>query len=122
MAWIIMTNKRHISYLRAHRKKTGLTQKELAFLVGARTGTQVSRFERLRRLPPTETLIAYMIIFGKGPNELIPVLHDRIVELIQSRAATLHEELQGDRRHSTKAKLDTLETVFHKDDDNHTTL
>ena len=103
-----MAKKRLLSYLRSHRKRSGLTQKELAFLVGVKSGAQLSRFERLKRLPSTETLIAFMIIFKKGPEELIPAVYDRILKLVHLRSKDLHEELQGDARHITKQKLDTL--------------
>jgi transcriptional regulator with XRE-family HTH domain len=46
-----MAKKRLASYLRTERKRAGLTQKEIAFLVGAKNRAQISRFERLRRLP-----------------------------------------------------------------------
>ena len=116
MARIFMARKRLLSYLRTERKRSGLTQKELALLVGAKSGAQLSRFERLRRVPPTEALIALMIIFKKGPQELIPSVYDRILKLIHLRADELHEELQGDRRRITKAKLDTLEDVLIDDE------
>ena len=117
MARIFMGKKRLPSYLRTQRKRSGLTQKELAFLVGAKSGAQLSRFERLRRLPPTETLIAFMIIFKKSPAELIPSVYDRILKLIHVRATELHEELQGDQRQITKAKLDSLETALTESED-----
>jgi hypothetical protein len=36
------------NYLRAYRKKSGLTQRGLAFLLGWQNGGQVSRYERRR--------------------------------------------------------------------------
>ena len=40
------------NYLRTYRKKSGLTQREVAFLLGCQNGAQVSRYEKRRRLPP----------------------------------------------------------------------
>ena len=114
-----MAKKRLLSYLRSHRKRSGLTQKELAFLVGVKSGAQLSRFERLKRPPSAETLIALMIVFKKGPEELIPAVCDRILKLIHLRSKDLYEELQGDKRHITKQKLDALEKVLiDREDDN----
>jgi transcriptional regulator with XRE-family HTH domain len=116
-----MSPERLISYLRAHRKRSGLTQKELAFLVGIKSGTQLSRFERLKREPSAEMLIAFMIIFKKPPEELFPHTHDRIMKLVQEQTEQLHETLQGDTRLVVKAKLDTLEAVLRSaEDDNQT--
>ena len=113
-----MSYKRLVSYLRTFRKSSGLTQKEVAFLVGAKSGAQLSRYERLKRLPPTEALISLMIIFKKGPHELFPHLHDKLLKLIHFRASELHEELQGNTRTDTKDKLDTLEAfLINKDED-----
>jgi transcriptional regulator with XRE-family HTH domain len=118
-----MAHKRLLSYLRSHRKRSGLTQKELAFLVGVKSDAQLSRFERFRRLPSAEMLIAFMIVFRKGPEELVPHIHGRILKLIHLRTRDLHEELQGDTRPIVKAKLDTLEAVVSdKEDTNPPTL
>jgi transcriptional regulator with XRE-family HTH domain len=113
-----MPTDRLISYLRAHRKRSGLTQKELAFLVGIKSGTQLSRFERFKREPTAEMLIAFMIIFNKTPGELFPHSHDRILKLVQERTQQLHENLQGDNRLIVKAKLNTLEAVLRSPEDN----
>lgn len=118
-----MTKKRLLSYLRTERKRAGLTQRELALLVGEKSNTQLSRFERLKRLPRTETLIALMIIFKKGPQELIPDAYDRLMKLVHLRATELHEELQGSKKQITKQKLDTLEAVLTDDEqDNSQTI
>jgi transcriptional regulator with XRE-family HTH domain len=111
-----MAKKRLASYLRTERKRAGLTQKEIAFLVGAKNRAQISRFERLRRLPTTETLLAFMIVFRKNPADLIPGLYDKLLKLVRLRASELHEELQGDTRQVTKAKLDALEEVLTEDE------
>ena len=115
-----MSPHRLLSYLRTHRKRSGLTQKELAFLVGVKSDTQLSRFERLKRLPPTEVFIALMIIFKKGPEELIPDVYDRLLKLIHLRSRNLHEELQGDTRRITRDKLNTLEAVLAEIEDDNT--
>ena len=44
------------NYLRTYRKRSGLTQREVAFLVGCRNGAQVSRYERRREAAPARNL------------------------------------------------------------------
>ena len=52
------------NYVRTYRKRSGLTQREVAFLVGCRNGAQVSRYEKRRRLPPLRTALACEAAFG----------------------------------------------------------
>lgn len=114
----IMARRRLLSYLRTFRKRSGLTQAELAFLVGQKSGTQFSRFERLKRIPNAETLIAIMIVFRESPQELFPALFESVAKEVRDRATTLHEEIQGDRRQTTKMKLDTLEELLNDEQNN----
>ena len=44
-------------YLRTYRKRGCLTQGELGFLLGSRSGTKISRYERLARTPTLKTAI-----------------------------------------------------------------
>ena len=60
------------SYLRTYRKRYGLTQDEVAFLLGCQSGTKVSRFERLARKPNLETALACEVVFGIPAHELFP--------------------------------------------------
>ena len=65
--------KKSYAYVRANRRKWGLTQVELARLVGLVSRSAVSRIERAERLPTTATIIACSIIFGIAtPNSFRP--------------------------------------------------
>src|SRR3989442_14407584 len=64
------------NYLRTYRKRSGLTQREVAFLVGCRNGAQVSRYEKRRRLPPLRTALACEAAFGVPVSELFAGLRD----------------------------------------------
>jgi len=66
------------NYLRSHRRRAGLTQREVAFLIGCRDGAQISRYEKRRRLPPLETALAWEIIFGIPVSELFAGMHEAI--------------------------------------------
>src|SRR5437879_2490611 len=57
-----MSKKLH-NYLLTHRKRSGLSQDEVAFLLGRRSGTKVSRHESFARMPGPRTLLAYEAIF-----------------------------------------------------------
>ncbi len=51
------------NYLRTYRKRSGLSQREVGFLLGARFGTHVSRYERFTRIPPLPSAVALGVVF-----------------------------------------------------------
>jgi transcriptional regulator with XRE-family HTH domain len=80
-----MTPHRLENYLRTYRKKAGLSQREVAFLLGCEDGAQVSRYEKRRRLPPLETALAYEAIFGIPISELFAGMRQSVEEDIEKR-------------------------------------
>ena len=82
------------NYLRTYRKKSGLTQREVAFLLGCQNGAQVSRYERRRRLPPLGTAFAWEAIFGVPAAELFAGLRENIGEDIKKRLLELRSKLE----------------------------
>ena len=72
-----MQNDKLDNYLRTYRKKLCLTQREVAFLLGCHSGTKVSRYERLGRIPSLKTIFAYEAIFQKPARELFAGIYDR---------------------------------------------
>jgi DNA-binding XRE family transcriptional regulator len=80
-------------YLRALRKRSALSQDDIAFLLGTFTGSRVSRHETGACAPPIEVALAYEVIFGAGIAE---IYEDEVLEIamhIAKRARTLHESL-----------------------------
>jgi len=65
------------NYLRTYRKKLGLTQREVAFLLRCHGGAKVSRYERSGRIPDLKTIFAYEVIFQKPARELFAGIYDR---------------------------------------------
>jgi transcriptional regulator with XRE-family HTH domain len=82
------------NYLRTYRKKSGLRQREVAFLLGCQNGAQVSRYERRRRLPPLGTALAWEAIFGVPVSELFAGLRENIGEDIKKRLLELRSKLE----------------------------
>jgi transcriptional regulator with XRE-family HTH domain len=90
-----MPNYRLDSYLRSHRKKSGLTQREVAFLLGAgRTGAQVSRHEKHRRAPRLREVFGYETIYGVPAGELFAGIRDREARKIKGRLLALRQRLE----------------------------
>ena len=86
---------RHINapYLRALRRRSAFSQEDVAFLLGAFTGTRVSRHETGACAPPLEVALAYEVIFDVAIADVYEDDRVRIATSIRKRAQTLHESL-----------------------------
>jgi len=100
------------SYIRPHRRRFGFTQKELAFLIGLKSRTVVSRIEASKRTPSLSAVYICTLIFNTSPLNLFPSLISEMYEAVFQRANDLYEELQGDPSKTTRIKLDFLEQVL----------
>jgi transcriptional regulator with XRE-family HTH domain len=92
-----MTPRRLDNYLRSHRRQSGLSQDEVAFLLGVENGSLFSRYEKRRRLPPLETALACEAVFGVPVAELFAGITERTVRDV------------GKRREELKVRLTLLE-------------
>jgi len=81
------------NYLLTHRKRIGLTQKELAFLLGCQDTSKVSRYELFSRMPVLETALAYEVIFGTSIQELFAGVYEEIERNVLKRAELLVQKL-----------------------------
>lgn len=87
-------NTRHMpALLRTHRRSWGLTQKEMAELLGFESPAHVSRIEQGKRTPSTETALACTALFGVPLEELFPQLAIEIEERLHERATRLQQGL-----------------------------
>jgi len=100
------------TYVRPVRRRWGLTQKELAFIIGVKSGTVVSRIEGDKRTPNLAAVLACALVFGVAPVELFPVLVSQIHKDVRRRVNELYEELQGNPGELTRKKLDFFEAVL----------
>jgi len=80
------------NYLRSHRKRLGLSQDELAFLLGSQSGAKVSRYESFTRVPSLETALALEIILKKPARELFGGLCRDLEVKVARRAALLEAQ------------------------------
>lgn len=82
-----------LCYLRTHRRIWGLTQRELARLIGLSCGTQVSRIESSKRAPALRVALACQTLFGIPPCDMFPHLHAEVEEQVIRDVYELHEGL-----------------------------
>jgi transcriptional regulator with XRE-family HTH domain len=102
------------NYLRMYRKRAGLTQAELAFLLGCTHRSKVSRYERGVRMPALQTLIGFEVLFRAPVAKLFAGTYAKLREETQNRARRLSKQL--DAKPSTRAiseKLDALDDIIH---------
>ena len=77
------------NYLRANRKRLALSQDEVAFLLGTKSGAKVCRYERFVREPSLATALAYEVIFKRSVSELFGGLYQKVGREVAERAKVL---------------------------------
>jgi DNA-binding XRE family transcriptional regulator len=100
------------SHVRAYRRRWGFTQDELAFLIGYKSRTVVSKLERSGKLPTVDIGFALHTVFGTHNTELFPSVHRDVQAGVLARAHELYERIQGTRTPMTRTKLDFLEHLL----------
>jgi transcriptional regulator with XRE-family HTH domain len=87
-------NQSHLaSYLHSHRKRSGLSQRELAHLLGYPDQGPVSRHERLCSVPPLMIVLGYQAIFHVPVSDLFPGAYEAIGQAIEERLEKLKDDL-----------------------------
>jgi transcriptional regulator with XRE-family HTH domain len=89
-----MNHSRPACYLRSYRKRSGLSQKELALLIGYPNDGSVSRHERLYCVPPFHIALGYEAIFRIPSSNIFPAAYSEISERIEARIEDLAAELR----------------------------
>ncbi len=107
-----MASHRLQNYLRTYRKRFGLSQDEVAFLLGCQSGAKVSRYERLGRQPSLEGILAYRIIFGMPVEDLFAGVYQKVEKITTKRARMLAQKLAKEGPNPvTSRKLEILRAV-----------
>jgi transcriptional regulator with XRE-family HTH domain len=104
-----MKGRKPINYLRSYRLRWGLSQSELAYLLGWSRPEIISRIEKKQRRPALQLMIACFILFGATAAELFPDILASIEVDVMTRVWELYEKIQGDPSKKTKAKIELLE-------------
>ncbi|MEK7793584.1 MAG: helix-turn-helix transcriptional regulator [Candidatus Hydrogenedentota bacterium] len=83
------------NYLRGARKAIGFSQKELAFLLGAETASNVTRYERFARTPTLSTALALEAILDMPVRELFAGLFEEAESATAAQAKKLLAQMEG---------------------------
>lgn len=100
------------TYLRMHRRRTGLSQDDVGLLLGLVSAAGMSRHERCRKVPCLKTALAYEIILGTTVHALFLGEALRLEIIIRKRAATLQAKWQRlPRSRSRDRKIVALKRI-----------
>lgn len=80
--------------LRSHRKNSGLSQEDVATLIGVQSPSQVSRHENGEREPDLRMALSYRIVFDAPVKHLLPLLYRDVAQEVNMRAGVLTERLK----------------------------
>jgi transcriptional regulator with XRE-family HTH domain len=109
-----MKIRKPLNYLRSYRLRWGLSQGELASLLGWKRPEVVSRIEKKQRPPTLKLVIACFILFGTPAAELFPDISASIEADVMARVWEMYEKVQGDPSKKTKMKIDLLEGAIER--------
>lgn len=82
------------NYLWITRKRMGLAQKQAAFLLGHKTTTQLSRYEKGVRIPSLKMALKLEIIYATPVRALFSELYDEVREDVREKRETLSKMLK----------------------------
>jgi transcriptional regulator with XRE-family HTH domain len=99
------------NYLRTHRRRYGLTEAEIATLLGSASGTKVSRYENFARMPGVLAVFAFEIVFNQPASELFAGTYQAIRVEVQKRARHMAKRLQSRPDAETRKTLRKLELL-----------
>jgi transcriptional regulator with XRE-family HTH domain len=107
-----MTSEPIASRLRTLRKKSGLTQAELAEILGFNAETPISEHERSQVVPNLLTAMAYEVIFGIPISHQFLGLFEAVEASVEIRLAQLEKRLQDSEAKGRDAILTARKLEF----------
>ena len=100
------------NYLRAHRKRLGLSQDDWASLMGCQSGAQCSRYERFEVEPKLEAAFMCGFISAEPLNRLFEGVYERAAERVTRQARTLLKKYQrSEVSPEVREKIKALEAI-----------
>jgi DNA-binding XRE family transcriptional regulator len=100
------------NYIRTHRKRSHLTQNDVAFLLGSKTSANICRHERLEQTPNLQTLLAYEILFRTPVRNLYGGVHEDIELKLMYRIRLLIRKLANSGQSRAKARKIAMLNAF----------
>jgi DNA-binding XRE family transcriptional regulator len=83
------------NYLRTYRKRYGLSQKDLAFLLGVKDWAKIPKYEKFQHLPNLKTVLACQALFSVPVAELFAGIYEQVEKETSKRAGILQRKMQN---------------------------
>lgn len=99
---------RLVNYVRAHRKRAGLSQLELAVILGYRNEGVISRHELFRSVPPLLMALGYEVVFQTSVSELFPGLRDTVEKAIENSLAEFESALRKQKNQAPRSQVPVI--------------
>lgn len=112
------------SYLRSHRKRSGLTLKEVAHLLGYVHGGEISRHERLSSFPPFKIALRYEALYRAPISILFPGLFEEAQMEVEGKLATFIERCKQSTSRGREGAMIArkLEWAWERENQEHASL
>ena len=82
------------NYVRTYRRRSGLAQQDLAFLLGSKDKARVCHYEQGCRIPSLRTALALAAILGISISILFSGVQREVYKDVANRIARLHSQIQ----------------------------
>jgi transcriptional regulator with XRE-family HTH domain len=109
-----MKTRKPLNYLRSYRLRWGLSQGELANLLGCKTAGVISRIEKKLRAPTLKIVMGCFVLFVTPAAEVFPDISGTVETDVMERVWELYEKVQGDPSRKTKTKIELLESIIER--------
>jgi DNA-binding XRE family transcriptional regulator len=103
------------NYLRTYRKRARLTQEEVGYILGSKSGAVISRHERSKQTPDLQTLLAYEMLFRTPVRNLFDGTHRKVEQKLLRRIRRLIRTLsEGEECRGAELKIEILRAYLEE--------
>lgn len=102
-----------LNYIAKWRKGSGLSQYDVAALIGI-SQSSVSRYEQGERPPPLAVGLGLYIVFGVQPDECYPDLYAELLDHAVAVGLAINTELEGKTDPVSRQKRRTLAAMIKR--------
>jgi DNA-binding XRE family transcriptional regulator len=95
-------------HLRRLRRRAGMTQKDLAFLLNCQSAATVCQYETQKRIPDLRTALSYQIIFGVRIEEIFPDLLRSVERDVAELARRSGKDYRGHDAQTAEINRDAI--------------
>ena len=100
------------NYIRKYRKQAGLSQREIAYLLGYQDDARVSRYEHFRSAPSLRIALAFSVLFKVPTDQLFGGDYKKVEAVVNRRAKILLNRVAaGKPDQATIRKLSVLKQL-----------